>query len=102
MFEHHPMFGCRNASSLLCSLGLPKFNKISVFWMFARFRRSPLAQKTRFSHSFTGGLWPGRHRYGWPGKTWLLNLRKRSGNEGVSATSATPRVDKEHYILAAL
>lgn len=35
-------------------------------------------------------------------QTLRLNLRKRSGNEGVSAAIATPGVDKEHYILAAL
>src|ERR1700727_2581598 len=32
--EHHPMFGCRHASTLLCGSGLPKSNEINVFWIF--------------------------------------------------------------------
>jgi hypothetical protein len=45
MSEHHPMFGCRNASSLLCCLGLPKSNKIKVFWVFSLFCQSPTTGK---------------------------------------------------------
>ena len=35
--DHHPMFGCLNASSLLCSSGLPKCNGIKAFWVLANF-----------------------------------------------------------------
>jgi hypothetical protein len=67
MLEHHPMFGCRNASSLLCSSGLPKSNEIKVFWIVVHFLQSLLLQKYRVYKGF------GRHRYGWHGKHGFLN-----------------------------
>jgi arginyl-tRNA--protein-N-Asp/Glu arginylyltransferase len=39
--EHHPMFGCRRASNLLCRSGLRKCNRIKTFRVFKNPVRAP-------------------------------------------------------------
>jgi hypothetical protein len=77
--DHHPMFGCLNASSLLCSSGLPKCNGIKAFWVLANFV-SRQKHKIPGSDSLKINL-SGAADIGRPGILARYFLRKSAGNE---------------------